>query len=100
MESDEISLREYVDMRLQAQEKAVTVALAAAEKAVLAAAKATQMAGDKAELENQRWRDAANEWRNAMTDRERDFMSRREFYSIVGVAVLVVGLLITILQVH
>jgi Flp pilus assembly protein TadB len=51
--------------RFAAQEKAVVAALAAAAEAVA-----------KAEYNAERWRNNANEWRAAMTDRERNFMSR------------------------
>ena len=77
----DIPIREYVDNRFLEQEKAVQAALAAAEKAVL-----------KKEEEVERWRQNANEWRGAMSDRERDFLTRKEFYSIIGTAVGVIGL--------
>ena len=51
---------------LEAQDKAVKAALASAEKAV-----------DRAEINAEKWRQNANEWRAAMTDRERNF-ARKE----------------------
>lgn len=51
-------------------EKAVGAALAAAEKAVA-----------KAEYNAEKWRDSANEWRQAMDDREIKFMPRQEYSS-------------------
>jgi hypothetical protein len=80
-----ISLREYVERRFEDQDKAVQAALAAAEKAVL-----------KKEEEVERWRAAANEWRGALSDRERDYLSRREFYSIIGTVVGLIGLALTL----
>jgi len=80
MDDEMISLRDYVDQRFDDQSRAVDAALVSAEKAV-----------DKAELENRRWREAANEWRGAMTDRERDFLSRKEFYAIISTAVVVLA---------
>lgn len=53
---------------LAAQEKAVNAALVAAEKAVLVA-----------ETNASEWRKGANEWRQAMTDREIKFVSAAEF---------------------
>jgi hypothetical protein len=53
---------------LAAQEKAVNAALVAAEKAVLVA-----------ENNAQEWRKGANEWRQAMTDRESRFVGNSEF---------------------
>lgn len=76
-----LSLKDYVDKRFEESEKAVQAALASAEKAV-----------NKAEATGEKWRDNANEWRGAMSDRERDFLTRKEFYSIVGTAVAIIGL--------
>ena len=53
--------------RFDAQEKALNAALASAALAV-----------DKAEDAARRWRADANEWRQAMTDREEKFMSRTD----------------------
>ncbi len=82
MEKEQVNLKEYVDQRFAEQEKATLVALQAAEKAV-----------DKAEAAAERWRNNANEWRGAMGDRERDFLTRKEFYAIVGTATAVIGLI-------
>lgn len=57
-----------VNAALAAQEKAVNAALVAAEKAVLVA-----------ETNAQEWRKGANEWRQAMTDREVKFVGVSEF---------------------
>lgn len=77
-----VPLKVYVDKRFEESEKAIQAALAAAEKAV-----------NKAETNGEKWRDNANEWRGAMGDRERDFMTRKEFYSIVGTAAIVFGVI-------
>ena len=77
---DDVHWKEYVDERFAAQDKGVLAALASAEKAV-----------DKAEVAAERWRNAANEWRGAMADRERDFLTRREFYSILVTMTVIVG---------
>jgi hypothetical protein len=55
------------EQRFAAQEAAVIAALAASEKANLLA-----------DANAERWRAEANEWRGAMNDRERGFMSRGE----------------------
>ena len=65
--------------RFAAQEKAVKDALAAQEKAVNAALAASEKAVLVAENNAQKWRENANEWRSAMTDREQNFTSRGEF---------------------
>jgi len=67
-----------------AKEKAVAAALAAAEKAVFVA-----------EANSEKWRTNANEWRAAMNDRERNFLSKGMGY-VVG-ALSAIALLITIL---
>jgi hypothetical protein len=80
--SDVVPLREYFESRLDesdkrneqrflAQEKAVTSALAAAEKAV-----------NVAERNAEQWRAGANEWRGSMTDRERNFASKGDLDAI------------------
>lgn len=84
---EQVSLKEFIEGILAERDKAIAAALSAAEKAV-----------DKAEADNRKWREAANEWRGAMTDRERDFLTRREFYSIIGAVVLVVGVVVAIVQ--
>jgi hypothetical protein len=77
--SDEtVSLREYVDAMFAEREKAVEAALAAQEKAVTAALESSDKAIDKAEANAEKWRASANEWRGAMSDRDRELPSRRE----------------------
>jgi len=66
------SQKELSDQRFAAQEKAIEVAEANAEK----------------------WRMNANEWRAAMTDRERNFLSKGMGY-VVG-ALSAVALILTI----
>jgi len=50
------------------QKEAVIAALASAETAV-----------NKAEYNSEKWRDSANEWRQAMDDREVKFLPRTEY---------------------
>ncbi len=61
-----------------AQDKAIQAALVAQEKAVQAALAAADKAVTKAEDGAKDWRQSANEWRSAMTDRERTFIPRVE----------------------
>jgi hypothetical protein len=82
---DDVPIREYVDLRFIEQKEAVRAALASAEKAV-----------EKAEQNAERWRNNANEWRGAMSDRERDFLTRREFYSITVALVAVISIALAI----
>lgn len=69
----------------EAKERAVTAALAAAEKAVLIAEKNAE-----------KWRDNANEWRDAMNDRERNFLSKSMGSVIGGLSIM--SLIILILK--
>ena len=62
-----ISLREYVDIRFDAQEKAVNAALAASDRAV-----------NKAEMASEKRFDAVNEFRAALADSARLLMPRIE----------------------
>lgn len=69
------------EQRFEAQEKAVMSALAAAKEAVSAALAAAEKATNKAEADVEKWRQANNEWRAAMLDREVKFVQRPEFDS-------------------
>lgn len=62
-----VSLREYIERILEEKDKAVNIALAAAKEAV-----------GVAEKNAEKWRDQANEWRGAMTDREKTFATKAE----------------------
>ena len=56
-----------------AKEKAISAALAAAEKAVTVA-----------EINSQKWRENANEWRQAMDDRETQFVKADNYQTTIG----------------
>jgi len=79
--TDDIRLREYVDVRFDAQDKAVTAALAAQEKAVAAALAAADRAVAKAETAAERRFESQNEFRGTLTDQARTFMPRMEYES-------------------
>jgi hypothetical protein len=64
---DDISLREYVDVRFEAQGKAVDAALAAAKEAVI-----------KAETSTEKRFENSNEWRNTVESLQRTYMPRTE----------------------
>jgi len=76
--SDVTALREYVDVRFGAQEKAVAAALAAQEKAVAAALAAAKEAVTKAETATERRFENSNEWRNTVETLQRTYMPRTE----------------------
>jgi DNA repair exonuclease SbcCD ATPase subunit len=71
------------DERAKAQDTAVSAALAAQQEAVAAALAASDKAVDKAEINAEKWRDQANEWRGAMSDRDRELPSRRELEALL-----------------
>src|ERR1700682_3378097 len=85
--------RRYSELR-DAQEKAVQAALAAQEKAVTAALAAAEKAVLVAENNAEKWRMNANEWREAMNDRERNFLSRGMGYVLGAVSILAASLAI------
>lgn len=66
------------EQRFQASEKAVVDALAAQEKQTRASFAASEAAINKADINAEKWRANANEWRAAMMDRENKFASRVE----------------------
>lgn len=78
------TLRAHVLALMHAQEKQTALALAEQEKAVSAALAAADKATLKAEEAAERHRVAQNEWRGAMNDRERNFITKSEVYSGVG----------------
>jgi hypothetical protein len=78
---DHVSIRDYVDTMFAEKEKALQAALLAQEKAVAAALAAADKAVEKAESNAEKWRANANEWRGAMSDRDRELPSRREVES-------------------
>lgn len=67
MSADIISLREYVDVRFEAQERAVNAALLAAQKAV-----------EKAETAAEKRFESVNEFRATLSDQARLLMPRAE----------------------
>jgi hypothetical protein len=76
--ADDIRLREYVDVRFEAQEKAVAAALAAQEKAVAAALAAADRAVAKAEVAAEKRFEGVNEFRATLSDQARTLMPRSE----------------------
>jgi hypothetical protein len=72
------ALKEHFEALRVDDQRAVEAALSAAKEAVTAA-----------EVNAERWRNSSNEWRGAMSDRERTFISRAEVRAfLVAVAVI------------
>lgn len=78
MADDEVTLRQYVDAMFTEKDRAVQAALDAQKEAVAAALASADKATAKAEQNAEKWRESANEWRGAMSDRDRELPSRRE----------------------
>lgn len=78
------TLKEHFEKVLAERDKAITSALQAAEKAVAVA-----------EANAEKWRNQANEWRGAMTDREKNFITRREVWIAV---VALIGFVLSALK--
>ncbi len=75
-------------------------ALAQAQKeAVDAALRAAQMAVDKAEGIAEKWRLNANEWRAAMSDKDRQYLTKAEAKSDFRTLLAITGLMVTIMTV-
>ena len=93
---DGVSLREYVDIRFSASDKAILSALASEREmrsAVLTAQeKAVKLAEDNAAL----WRASANEWRGAMNDREGNFASRAEIEALKRLVYVGLGIVLAV----
>jgi mevalonate kinase len=77
-------LREYFEAMLDERDKAVAAALASQEKAVEAALQSADKANELAERNAEKWRQSANEWRGAMSDRDRELPSRREVEAFIN----------------
>lgn len=77
-ESEVAALKELTLALFAEKQKALEAALLAQEKAVTAALDSSDKAIEKAEINAERWRASANEWRGAMSDRDRELPSRRE----------------------
>jgi hypothetical protein len=77
------TLKEHFEKLREADNEATKIALAAAKEAV-------QIAENNAE----KWRQSANEWRGAMNDKDKNFITRREIWiAMVAIAGIVVALM-------
>lgn len=71
----------------QANEKATQIALSSAEKAVLVA-----------ERNAEKWRDNANEWRQAMNDKDRSFVTKNVLWGYFAAILGLVFAMVAIFQ--
>lgn len=92
----EVQLKEYFEALLEERDKRYEQRFIAQEKAVVAALASADKANMLAESNAEKWRTNANEWRSAMTDRERNFLSRGMGYIVGGLSII--ALILTIAQ--
>lgn len=76
---DNVSLQQYFERILTEQAKRYDELRKADQLAVSAALTAAKEAVLVAEANADKWRASANEWRGAMSDREKTFISRNEY---------------------
>jgi hypothetical protein len=88
----------------EAKEKAIVAAMVAAEKAINAALAAAEKAVNVAETNAEKWRNASNEWRAAMTDKDRNFVTKGAlwgyFVGIISIAVAAALLVAQVTRLH
>jgi hypothetical protein len=87
----EVPLREYVDVRFEAMDRAVLAAVQSTKErndaGLAAQEKAVKLAEENAAL----WRASANEWRGAMTDREKNFAPRDQLEALQKIVYVGLG---------
>ncbi len=71
-------LKEVLTLKIEALEKLSGQRFEAMDKAVAAALAAAKEAVEVAEKNAEKWRDSANEWRAAMSDKDARLMTRTE----------------------
>jgi hypothetical protein len=81
------------------REKAAAAAQASAERAVAAALAAAEKAVLVAERNAEKWRDSANEWRAAMTDKDRNFVTKSVLWGYFAALIGLVTSLTLLLRV-
>jgi len=84
----EVSLKEYVEALMKAHHLIDDKRFEALETLVEAKEKGLREALSVAKQNEDRWRDSANEWRAAMTDREMNFFPRAMGYMVGGIAIV------------
>jgi hypothetical protein len=80
--SDGVTLEKYFSSVLSEMNLRYEQRFAAQEHATRAALASAQLAVDKAEVNNEKWRGQANEWRGTMDDREKNFARRESLEAV------------------
>lgn len=91
-----ITLKEHFEKILVEKDRYWTGILAEKDKALNAALSTAKEAVGVAENNAEKWRSNANEWRGAMSDREKNFITRKELW---GWIIAVIGVVTTIVAV-
>jgi hypothetical protein len=76
------NLKEHFEGLRKADKDAIDAALVAADKYNAAQLLSQQRAVEKAENESKEWRNNANEWRGAMSDREKNFATKADVITL------------------
>jgi hypothetical protein len=76
--TDDVPIRDYVEAMLAQMDTRNEQRFVAQEKAIAAALASSDKANATSEANAEKWRQSANEWRGAMSDRDRQLPSRRE----------------------
>ena len=80
--SDAVSLRDYLCALLSELDRRYEQRFQAQSEAVKAALSAIKVADEKSAINTATWRANANEWRAAMSDKDKLMVTRNEFMSL------------------
>jgi hypothetical protein len=86
------SLKELMDER----DRRYMEVSAASERALTAALTAVREATSEAKHNTDKWQESANEWRNAMNDKDRNFVTERAMW---GYFIGAIGLVLAIVEI-
>lgn len=78
-DNTDVSLKEYIEKIFVEKDKYYERLFEEKDKALNAALSTAKEAVAVAEKNAEKWRDNANEWRGAMTDKDKNLMQRSEF---------------------
>ncbi len=93
------TLHQHIQAIIDERDKRYEALSAAQKEAVDSALKSAQMAVDKAEGIAEKWRLNANEWRAAMSDKDRQYLTKAEAKSDFRTLLAITGLMVTIMTV-
>ncbi len=93
-----VNLHDHIKAMMDERDRRYEALSAAQKDAVEAALKAAQLAVDKAEAIAEKWRLNANEWRSAMSDKDRQYLTKdvAKGYFILGL--MASGVIVAIVE--